>query len=153
MYNHGLVKFLQYKKLKLKECINAFLKSEGVTEFSSKHHNRVNNYIQKNWEKFCSFVDKGIKDGSLHGKAVKLNTHFDERRKYQKAVQKELEDINLTQEQKAFMAKIRKDGIGWLQSIMMKKGINSLPKNLDYKAKSLQWLPIINQAIKNGITI
>jgi|CXWL01.1.fsa_nt_gi hypothetical protein len=153
MYNYGLVKFLQAKKLKSNECINAFLTSEGVREFTAKHHNRVNSYIEKHWTKFSSFVDKGIKDGTLQGKAVKLNTYFDEVREYSAAVKKELEEVKLSVEQQNVLDEIKKSGIGKLQSIMMKEGINPVGKNYNYKSKSLQWLPIVNQVIENGIKI
>ena len=153
MYNYGLVKFLQAKKLKSNECINAFLKAEGVTEFTAKHHNRVNSYIEKHWTKFSSFVDRGIKDGTLQGKAVKLNTYFDEQREYRDTVKAEFENANLTTEQQKILDEIKKNGVGKLQSAMMKAGINPVGKNYECKAKTLQWLPVVNQAIENGISI
>ena len=153
MYNYGLVKFLQAKKLKSNECINAFLKSEGVTEFTAKHHNRVNSYIEKHWTKFASFVDRGIKDGTLQGKAVKLNTYYDEQNEYRNIVKNEYKEAKLTAEQQKILDKIRKNGGGKLQSAMMKAGINPVRKNYEYKSKTLQWLPVVNQAIENGISI
>lgn len=153
MYNYGLVKFLQAKKLKSNECINAFLKSEGISGFTAKHHNRVNNYIEKHWIKFSSFVDKGIKDGILQGKSVKLNTYFDEQREYKNAVKAELKNANLTAEQQKMLNEIKQNGVGKIQSIMMKSGINPVGKNLECKSKNLQWLPVVNQAIENGISI
>ena len=152
MYNYGLVKFLQAKKLKSNECINAFLKSEGCT-FEAKHHNRVNNYIEKHWTKFASFVDSGIKNGTLQGKAVKLNTYFDEAREYHNLVANEFKGVNLTTEQQKMLDHIRRNGIGKLQSAMMKMGIHPEKKNYEYKSKILQWLPVVNQALDNGISI
>jgi flagellar motility protein MotE (MotC chaperone) len=153
MYNYGLVKFLQAKKLKSNECINAFLKAEDITEFTAKHHNRVNSYIEKHWTKFSSFVDRGIKDGTLQGKAVKLNTYFDEQREYRSAVKSEFENANLTAEQQKILNEIKQNGVGKLQSVMMKAGVNPVGKNYECKAKILQWLPVVNQAIENGISI
>lgn len=152
MYNYGLVKFLQAKKLKSNECINAFLKSENC-DFEAKHHNRVNTYIEKHWVRFASFVDKGIKDGTLQGRAVKLNTYFDEAREYRKVVMNEFKEVNLTPEQQKMLDHIRRNGIGKLHSVMAKAGIQPVKKNYDFKSKNLQWLPVINQALENGIFI
>lgn len=153
MYNYGLVKFLQAKKLKSDECINAFLKSDNITEFTSKNHNRVNNYIQNNWTRFCSFVDMGIKEGTLQGKAIKLNTYFDKERERKKAVKIEFSNANLTDQQKKILKEIKKNGVGILHSKMMKSGIKPVSKNYECVSKTLQWLPIVNQAIENGISI
>ena len=152
MYKYGLVKFLQAKKLKSNECINAFLKSEGC-DFEAKHHHRVNNYIEKNWTKFSSFVDRGIKDGTLQGKAVKLNTYYSEQEEYRNLVRNEFKEAKLTTEQQNILDNIRRNGVGKLQSAMMKAGINPVGKNYECKSKTLQWLPVVNQAIENGISI
>lgn len=153
MYNYGLVKFLEAKKLKSNECINAFLTSEGITDFNSKHHNRVNNYIENHWEKFCSFVDRGIKNGTLQGKAVKLNTYFDEQREYYNLVNNEFKEANLTPKQQHLLNIIRKKGVGVVHAFLQKKSIQPVKKDMNYKSKLLQWLPLVNQAIDNGITI
>lgn len=153
MYNYGLVKFLQAKKLKSKECINAFLESNGVTTFQAKHHNRVNDYLEKHWVKFASFVDRGIKDGTLKGKAIKLNTFYDEREEYFALVKNEFKEVNLTAEQQKILDNIRRNGIGALQSAMMKMGVQPYKKDYKYKSKILQWLPVVNQAIENGISV
>ena len=47
MYNYGLVKFLQVKKLKSNEAINAYLSYKNITEFNAKNHNRVNDFLDK----------------------------------------------------------------------------------------------------------
>ncbi len=152
-YDYGLVRFIQAKKLKSTECINAFLKSEGITDFTAKNHSRVNGYIKKNWTKFASFCDRGIKDGALTGRPVKLNISYDIEREYKDAVKNELETIKLTSGQQEFLAEIKQNGVGKLQSEMMKAGINPVGKDLKYKSRSLQWLPIVNQAIASGIII
>lgn len=59
MYNYGLTSFIQAKKLKSKECIDGFLKEDGITTFNYKNYKQVNEYIQHNWERFCSFVEIG----------------------------------------------------------------------------------------------
>lgn len=151
MYNYGLVQFLQAKKLKSKECIDKFLLSEGITNFTSKNHNRVNNYIQNNWIKFAAFCDKGIKSGELNGEAVRLNYSFEEQRNYHNKVKEEFESLNLTPLQKAILNKIKKEyGVGFLQAFLNRKGLKSGGKNLSYHSKNLQWLDVVNNAINNG---
>lgn len=151
MYNYGLVQFLQIKKLKSKECIDKFLLSEGITNFNSKNHDRVNDYIQKNWVKFASFCDKGIKSKELNGKAVRLNYSFDEQKNYQNKAREEYESLNLTLLQKAILNKIKNEyGAGFLQAFLNKKGLKSEGKNLSYHSKNLQWLDVVNNAIENG---
>jgi hypothetical protein len=151
MYSYGLVQFLQAKKLKSNECINAFLKSENVSEFTAKNHNRVNIYIEKHWNKFASFVDRGIKNGDLKGKPVKLNHHFDEQRERNERIKKEFQDVNLNSEQQRIINEIKKDGVGKFQSAMMKEGINPVGKDYAFESKTLQWLPLVNQIIENNI--
>ena len=152
MYNYGLVKFLQAKKLKSNECINAFLTAEGITDFQAKHHHRVNDYIENNWTKFASFVDRGIKDGTLHGKPVKLNTYYDEMEEYNNIVKNEFKEANLNQQQQELFDYIRRKGVGKLMSFLMKKEVVPTRKDLSFKSKTLRWMPLVNQAIENGFT-
>jgi hypothetical protein len=93
MYSYGLETFIQSKKLNSKEAINKFLEQEKITEFTAKNHNRVNNYIQNNWVKFATFIDKGIKSGLLKGKAIKLNYYFDEQREFKNNCKEEIKLI------------------------------------------------------------
>lgn len=94
MYSTGLIHFLSVKQLKPKTTINAFLSSQNITSFTAKNHNRVNNYIQNNWIKFATFVDKGIKSGILEGKAIKLNTYYDEQREYTNQRKQEINTLS-----------------------------------------------------------
>jgi hypothetical protein len=153
MYSYGLVKFLQAKKLKSAEAINSFLKSEGITNYTAKHHHRVNSYIQKNWTKFATFIDKEIKNGNLKGSAVKLNHYYDEQREYKNEVRNEFVNANLTVDQEMLLNYIKEYGVGSVHSFLNKKGIIGLGKDPNYKSKKLQWLPVVNKAIENGIDI
>ena len=93
MYSYGLKIFAQAKKLDLRETISKFLEQEKITKFTVNNHNKVNNYIQNNWIKFATFVDKGIKSGLLKGKVIKLNTYFDEQREFKNNCKKEIKLI------------------------------------------------------------
>lgn len=151
MYNYGIVRFLQAKQLKSKECIDGFLISEGITNFTSKNHNRVNKYIESNWTKFAAYCDKGLKSGELQGKAVKFNYYYDEQREYKEKVRQEYEALNLTPLQKSILKRITKEfGVGFLQSFLQKKGITPVGKNMDYFSKTLQWMDLVNLAIEHG---
>jgi hypothetical protein len=153
MYNQGLIKFIQAKRLSSTQCINSFLISEGITNFSAKNHNRVNSYIETNWTKFASFVDKELKNGNLKGRAIKLNTYFDEQRERKEKVKDEYNSIELSIQQQQLLFRIRKEGIGFIQSFLMKNGIKPLPKDSSFTSKVLSWLPLVNQAIENDIII
>lgn len=106
MYNRGLQSFINAKQLKPSQCINAFLRSEGITDFNYKNHNKVNRYIQKYWNKFANFIDKGIKNGTLKGKAVKLNTYYAEKRQYK---QEAKEECSLLTKEEWALVKILKE--------------------------------------------
>jgi hypothetical protein len=153
MYYYGLVKFLQAKKLKSNECINAFLISEGITDFTAKNHNRVNEYIDKHWIKFAAFVDKSIKNGNIQGKAVKLNTYYDEKAEWLRLVKNEFEEVKLTKEESDLLGKIKNKGVSHIQSFLHNKGVTGLGKDYSYKSKTLQWLPLVKKAIENGYSI
>lgn len=142
MYSIGLERFMQAKKLKSQDTINQFLQSEGITEFTPKNHLKVNNYIQKHWTKFASFVDAGIKSGKLQGKAVKLNYYYDEQRERNEIVKKE-RDL-LTKEENDLYNLMRKydSGVSFSRtaSFFAKKGFN-LPKNSDAISKAARSQP------------
>lgn len=151
-YSYGLVRFLQAKKLKSKECINAFLLSEGITTFTAKQEGRCSAYIESNWTKFASFVDRGMKDGVLQGTPVKLNHHFDELRERKAVVAREFEAANLTESEKELIKFIRDNGIQAIQSFLMKNNIKPEKKETGYTSKLLQWRPLIKQAIQHNFS-
>ena len=153
MHNYGLTSFMQAKKLKSKECIDGFLQEQGITTFNSKNHNQVNTYIQENWEKFCSFVDRGLKNKTLHGQRVKLNSYFDEQKQYKEAVRAEFEALNLTQEQKKLLSYIRHNGASQIHSFLQKNGYSVPKKEMSYHSKTLRFLPIVDAAIAAGFEI
>ncbi len=140
MYNRGLEVFMHNKQLKSQDTINQFLQSEGITEFTAKNHIRVNNYIEKHWTKFASFVDSGIKSGKLKGKAVKLNHYFDEQREWKEKAKAERN--LLTDEENKLYNIIRRfdDSWGKVTSFFAKRGIN-LPKNNEGITKAVKTQP------------
>lgn len=151
--NYGIEKFLSAKKLKAKEVINEFLLSENVFGFDFSNKAMVNEYIQKNFTKFASFCDKGIKKGVFKGVDVKLNSYYDERREYKERVRKEYQQMNLTELQQSILKYISKNfnNAGFLQSFLHRKGIvKTGGKNLEYFSKTLQWIDVVNLAIENG---
>ena len=150
MYNQGLAQFIQTKKLKANECINSFLKANEVTDFTAKNHNRVNGYIEKNWTKFASFVDNGIKNGTLSGQRIKLNSYYQEQKERVNIVKGEFINLELTNEQKLIINHIKVNGVSKIQSFLQKQGINPLPKDYSFTSKQLQWMPLVNQAIQNN---
>jgi len=152
MYNYGLTKFLQAKNLKSNQAINAFLKSEGC-DFTAKNHNRVNNYLQSNWNKWATFVDKGLKDGTLSGTSKKLNHYFDEEKERRERVNKEFKEIDLTPEQMKVFDFMKEHGVGKIQSILMKSGFSAPGKNYEYESRKLQWLPLVNKVIESEIDL
>lgn len=149
MFNYGLVKFLQAKKLKSNEAINAYLNHKGIVEFSAKNHNRVNDFLEKNWSNFAQFIDKSIKDGTIKGERVRLNYHFEQQRDRHLEVKKEFENENLSKDeefllnQTTFFSKIF--------SFINKKGFKTPAKNYDYTSKKLQSMPIIILLRENNL--
>ena len=91
MLSYGLMQFIQKKRLKSKEAIDAYLEYKGVTKFTSKNSTKASNYIQRNWNSWASFIDKSIKNKSIQGVDVKLCHYYDEK---EKAKQERLADLN-----------------------------------------------------------
>jgi len=135
MYSYGLQSFLQRKKLKSNQAINLFLQSQGITTFTAKNHNRVNEYIQNNWTKFATFIDKALKAGLLEGERVKLNYYFDEQREFKENAKAVTE--SLTPDQKRVWDAVRKydDPVrfSYSSSFFSKRGMGTLPKNAEYE--------------------
>lgn len=94
MYSKGLERFLQAKKVSSQQAINAFLQSKEITDFTAKNHFKVNGYINANFEAFATFVDQSIKNGTLKGKAVKLNTYWEAQRERSAMVGAEFHNCN-----------------------------------------------------------
>jgi hypothetical protein len=152
MYNIGLTRFIESKELNSKEAINGFLKYKGITKFTANNHYQVNDFIQNNWNSFSSYVDRELKNGNLNGKRVKLNTYYDEHRKYIKQVKDEVVSSDISKEEQRLLNKIKKEySVGFLQSFLMKRDIQPLGKDISYFSKNLQWLPLVRQAIDAGI--
>lgn len=87
MLDRGLLSFLAAKNVKTNQAITMFLQSEEITGFTSRNHRQVNSYIQNNWNKFATFIDKSIKSGKLNGTPVKLNYYYEEERQRREAAQ------------------------------------------------------------------
>ena len=153
MYSTGLVKFLQAKKVRSNDAINSFLAAEGVLHFTARHHRQVDSYLQKNWTKFATFIDKEIRSGKLKGQAVKLNSYYDEQRERKEVVAREFLQADLSADQKRLLAYIKEYGEGSVQLFLIKKGITGLGKDHTYTSRKLQWLPLVNKALENEIDI
>lgn len=154
MYNYGLTSFLDAKHLNYKEAINAFLKHQGVTEFTAKHRYKVNDYIEENWVRFASFIDKSIKNGTLKGEAVKLNTYYAEQKERNAIVKAEFERANLSDDQKKLLKYIGLNfGPRGITSFLMKRGYGVPAKTRHYTSKTLQWLPVVDLSIELGIDV
>lgn len=152
MYDHGLITFLKANDVSVIEAVNKYLQYKKVTDFKPKHHDKVNNFIKQNWQNFASFVHNSIKSGSLIGKPIKLNSYYDEQKEYKANLIKEFEEEKINSEEKFLLNRIRKEyGSGFIQSFLMKKDIIPLAKDRSYLSKTLQWLPLVRQAIKEGI--
>lgn len=141
MFNYGLVKFLQAKKLKSNEAINAYLSHRGIEEFSAKNHNRVNDFIEKNWSNFAQFIDKSIKDGTIKGERVRLNYHFEQQKNRHLEVRKEFENENLSKDEEFLLNQTTL--FSKIFSFINKKRFNTPAKNYEYTSKKLQNMPII----------
>lgn len=152
-YNYGLVNFLQAKQLSSKQAIDSFLQEEGVTEFNSKHHNRVNEYIQANWVKFASHCDRGIKSGALKGKAVRLDFHHEEEQKRHYRVRDEFKTAGTTLKERDLLRYIKDNGAGVVHSIMQKAGLTVPKKDMSYESKTLRFLPIVRMFISNELEL
>ena len=153
MYNIGLDNFLRAKQLKSKATIDSFLLSQNITSFTSKNHNRVNNYIQNNWIKFASFVDKGLKSGTLEGKAVKLNTYYDEQREYNN--QRKTEINTLSSELIKFSHIVKKydsiRNLSHMRTFCMNNNI-PLPRRLEEGNSHLyKSSPILNEILNHPL--
>lgn len=154
MYSYGLVRFLQAKKLKSKEAINAFLQSEGITAFTARQSYKADAYINKNWGKFHSFIDRSIKSGTISGQRVRLNYNYEIEE--QREQQRRDEFATLSPEQNQFYSVIKKyDDVTRLSKVAsyIKKtyGVD-LPKNSDgdHATRALKMLPKIQFIIDNG---
>ena len=153
MYSIGLQSFMTAKKLKSKQTIDAFLKEQGVTKFTSKNHYQVNNYIENNWLKFASFVDKGLKNGTLSGTPVKLNTYFDEQRQRKETINAEFksftkEELNLINLLKKYdcLSQMSKT-----HSFFNKRGIKLPSRSEDGVSKAMLQLPRIQWIIQHEL--
>jgi hypothetical protein len=151
MYSIGLEKFIQAKRLKSKEVINLFLEHESITDFNANNHNKVNNYIQNNWNKFATFVDKSIKNGIIRGERVKLNSYFDEQVEFRRKCKTEESTIS-NEEMKLINIIKNYDNIIQLNkchSFLNKRNIK-LPANQEGCSRKYKILPKIKFILELG---
>jgi hypothetical protein len=147
-YNYGIISFLNRKQVHTSTAIKAYLEHKDA---KIKGDFKTSQYIEDNWTSFASFVDKGIKSGTLKGVAIRLDYYHEEQREYVKSVKSEFESIELTSQEQEILNKIKKEyGVGFIHSFLMKKNIQPVPKDFSYKSKKLQFLPVVRQAIKEG---
>lgn len=146
----GVLAFISQKELNDFKTVKAYIKKLGLQ--IDPNSKKAANIINKNFVSFASFCDKSIKEGTLEGKAVKLNTYYDERREYKQQAYKEYKEANLTAEHEFLLSVIKKDlGCSKLSSFLAKNGIEHVEMDKSKAARRLQYLPIINLVIENGI--
>lgn len=150
MIDRGIVVFLNKKSVNIHDGIQAYYKYKEK-KLNFRYSGNINKFIGNNWVNFATFIDKSIKDGSLKGKAVRLDYYHEEQREYKRKVKEEFERENLTPLEKKLVDKVRKIGIGFISSFLMKNGFGTFGKDTSFHSKTLQWLPLIRYAIKNGI--
>lgn len=151
MYDYGIRTFCDRKDVSINDAVAKYLQYRNVTDFKPKQHEKVNNYINNNWNNFANFIDKSLKSGTIKGKPCKLNTYFGERREYNIKVSDEFAKEKITDLENKILGRIKKEyGAGFLQSFLMKKDIQPLSKDRSYFSKTLQWLPLVRQSIENG---
>ena len=148
-FNYGLQSFLRAKSMKSVKTINLFLKEEGA-DFNYDSTKKANDYIERNWGKFASFCDRKIKTKELSGKAIKLNTHFDEQRERIARVRDEMDSANMTLIERNY---VRFADISKVQSFLSKKGINQLKRDDGFESKKMRDLPNYRLAIENGCNL
>lgn len=150
MYNWGIRSFLEAKRVKPYEGIKLFLEREKV-DFNYKKYDKVNVYIQNNWNKFSTFIDQALKNKELKGTPIKLNTYFDEKRERDEIVRNEFKDANLSPEEEKVFRHIKKNyGPDKVQSFLAKKGLGTIPKDRSYVSKTLQHMPNVKQLTNNS---
>jgi hypothetical protein len=148
MINHGITTFLFLKKVDKAKGIKAFLEAQG-SQIKFSNHPALNDYIQSNWSKFASFIDTNIKNGTLKGEAIKLNTHFDEERERIAQIIAEKKVANITPEEDKILRKIKKGGIGILKGYAP----HGVGKDYSFTSSNMQWLPVVRGAIAAGFKL
>ena len=149
MYNYGLVRFLSAKKLKSNQAINAYLVHKGITEFTAKNHNRVNDYLESNWSNFAQFIDRAIKEGLISGERIRLNYHFEEQRNRHLEVKQEFENESLSKDEE-YLINLNSN-FSKVHSFICKKGFNVPQKDYNYTSKKLGNMSIIRLLRENNL--
>lgn len=72
-WSYGLITFCEAKQLNLNEVVNAFIKKYQLQGDKDEA-------VEKNWQKFAGFVNKGLLDGSIKGRAVSVSNGSQERK-------------------------------------------------------------------------
>lgn len=146
--NRGLMTFIAHKKLDYNQVVSLFMSEQTNTNGMRAHR-----YIQANWDKFATFVDKGLKSGRLKGKDIKLNTYYSEQKEYHNKIKAEFESVNLTEKEQELLNYIQENGPGKLQNKLIALGIKGLGKDLSYTSKKLQWLQLVRLFISNNLQL
>lgn len=152
MYNTGIEVFLNLKKVNIREGVKAFIKHKGVKTNPYDNY-EASAYIQSNWEAFASFIDKSIKDGTLKGTAVKLNSYYQEQRQRNEMIRAQTKELNITKEEQRIFNRIKKEGPGFLYSFLMSNGVQPCKKDLTIISKTQQYLPLVRLALENNYNI
>ena len=72
-WSYGLITFCEAKQLNLNEVVNAFIKENKFT-------GDKNELVERHWQKFAAFVNKGLLSGSIKGKPVSVSNGSQEQK-------------------------------------------------------------------------
>lgn len=78
--DYGIATFLGAKKVPLRAGINTYLKHKKLP-WTYRNVDKVTEYIQKNFSDFATFIDNALKNGTIEGERVRLNTAFQQAKK------------------------------------------------------------------------
>lgn len=72
-WSYGLLVFCSAKRLNINEVVNAFIEKLQI-------EGDRNEAVENNWQKFSSFVNEGLLDGSINGRKVSVSNGSQERK-------------------------------------------------------------------------
>jgi hypothetical protein len=148
-YNYGIVAFLNAKRVPAKQAVKLFLEHCGK-KCSYRDYRNASDYIQANWNRFATFIDKALLSGELKGQRVKLNTYYEEQAERNREIAQEFKSVELSKEEKAIL-NIPSHEFGVVHSVIAKAGFKSPQKEYSYTSKKLQNMPLILLLRENGL--
>jgi len=148
--NRGLEAFIHAKQLNAKKTISDFLESQNE-KFCGIRKAEI--FIQNNWNKFASFVDKGLKAGTLTGRDVRLNYGYEEQAK-RNALIREEEKMLTNDEFELYLLLKKKAPItvfSKASSFFNKRGFNIPANNNEATARALKCQPKLKFILEHDL--